>query len=110
MDLPNCPKCASEYTYDDGINFVCPECAFEWNEDTVIDDGSLKIYDAHGTQLQDGDDIIVIKDLKVKGASQPVKLGTKVKNIKLVDSDHNIDCRIDGFGAMSLKSEFVKKA
>lgn len=110
MDLPNCPKCASEYTYDDGINFVCPECAFEWNADTVIDDGSLKIYDAHGTQLQDGDDIIVIKDLKVKGASQPVKLGTKVKNIKLVNSDHNIDCRIDGFGAMSLKSEFVKKA
>ena len=110
MDLPNCPKCASEYTYDDGINFVCPECAFEWNADTVIDDGSLKIYDAHGTQLQDGDDIIVIKDLKVKGSSSVVKQGTKVTNIKLVDSDHDIDCRIPGIGAMSLKTEFVKKA
>ena len=110
MNLPNCPKCASEYTYEDGVNFVCPECGFEWNDTTEIDDGSLKIYDVNGTQLNDGDDIIVIKDLKVKGAGQPVKQGTKVKNIKLVDSDHNIDCRIDGFGAMSLKSEFVKKA
>lgn len=110
MDLPNCPKCNSEYTYDDGINFVCPECAFEWNANTVIDDGTLKVYDSNGTQLFDGDDIIVIKDLKVKGSSNPVKQGTKVKAIRLVDADHDIDCRIEGFGAMSLKSEFVKKA
>ncbi len=110
MSLPNCPKCNSEYTYEDGLNYVCPECAFEWNSETEIDDGTLKVYDSNGTQLQDGDDIIVIKDLKVKGSSNPVKQGTKVKNIKLVDSDHDIDCRIDGFGAMSLKSEFVKKA
>ena len=109
MRLPNCPKCASVYTYEDGNLYVCPECAYEWN-DLSLAEGEFKVMDSNGTQLVDGDDIIVIKDLKVKGASNPVKQGTKVKNIKLVDSDHNIDCRIEGFGAMSLKSEFVKKA
>ena len=109
MAIPNCPKCESTYAYEDGLLFVCPECAHEWNELSANTEG-LQVFDVHGAQLQDGDTIIVIKDLKVKGASQPVKQGTKVKNIKLVDGDHNIDCRIDGFGAMSLKSEFVKKA
>ena len=109
MSLPNCPKCASEYTYEDGNLYVCPECAYEWN-DLSLAESEFKVMDSNGTQLVDGDDIIVIKDLKAKGASNPVKQGTKVKNIKLVDSDHNIDCRIEGFGAMSLKSEFVKKA
>lgn len=109
MSLPACPKCESVYTYEDGNLYICPECAYEWN-DLTVDESAFKVIDAHGTQLQDGDDIIVIKDLKVKGSSTPVKQGTKVRNIKLVDSDHNIDCRIDGMGAMSLKSEFVKKA
>ncbi|QIK69760.1 alkylphosphonate utilization protein [Erysipelothrix sp. HDW6C] len=107
MSLPNCPKCDSEYTYEDRELYVCPECAHEWNE---LSEAANQIKDAHGTVLADGDDIIVIKDLKVKGSSNPLKQGTKVKNIKLVEGDHNIDCRIDGFGSMSLKSEFVKKA
>ena len=109
MSLPACPKCESVYTYEDGNLYICPECAYEWN-DLTVGESAFKVIDAHGTELQDGDDIIVIKDLKVKGSSTPVKQGTKVRNIKLVDSDHNIDCRIDGMGAMSLKSEFVKKA
>lgn len=111
-NLPPCPKCSSEYTYQDGLLFVCPECAHEWttkNEEKNTDDDFI-VKDAHGTILKDGDSITVIKDLKIKGSSQVVKVGTKVKNIRLVsESDHNIDCKIDGIGAMKLKSEFVKK-
>lgn len=106
-----CPKCSSPYVYQDQNLYICPECAHEYSIDAEQASSSEKVYkDAHGTQLFDGDDVIVIKDLKVKGASNPIKQGTKVKNIKLVDSDHDIDCKVDGFGAMSLKSEFVKKA
>lgn len=110
--LPNCPKCNSEYTYEDGNLYVCPMCSYEWPigqaQETEEDQATVK--DAHGNVLQDGDDVIVIKDLKVKGSSSTLKQGTKVKNIRLVEGDHNIDCKIDGFGAMKLKSEFVKKA
>lgn len=108
--LPNCPKCSSEYTYEDGILFICPECAHEWNAGSEsTSDDVLVVKDSNGNLLQDGDSVTVIKDLKVKGATSALKKGTKVKNIRLVDGDHNIDCKIDGFGAMSLKSEFVKK-
>lgn len=110
-ELPKCPSCSSSYTYEDGDNYVCPECAHEWpiaaSEEAVT---ARVVRDAFGTELKDGDSVTVIKDLKVKGASAPVKVGTKVKNIRIVDGDHDIDCRIDGFGAMQLKSEFVKKA
>lgn len=110
-NLPNCPKCNSEYTYEDGTNFVCPECGHEWNleSENENNDDQMVIKDANGNVLNDGDSVTVIKDLKVKGSSSVLKVGTKVKNIRLVDGDHNIDCKIDGFGAMSLKSEFVKK-
>lgn len=109
--LPNCPACNSQYTYEDRDMLVCPECAHEWvaGAEQVVDE-QLVIHDAHGTPLQDGDAVTVIKDLKVKGSSTVLKVGTKVKNIRLIDGDHNIDCKIDGFGAMQLKSEFVKKA
>ncbi|MFJ7982085.1 zinc ribbon domain-containing protein YjdM [Lysinibacillus xylanilyticus] len=108
---PNCPKCNSEYTYEDGTNFVCPECAHEWSADVTEQDAdTLIVKDAHGNLLADGDSVTVIKDLKVKGSSSTLKIGTKVKSIRLVEGDHNIDCKIDGFGAMKLKSEFVKKA
>lgn len=109
-DLPNCPNCGSEYTYESGTLYVCPECALEWSEDerqAAAD--SAQIRDANGNPLQDGDTVTVIKDLKVKGSSLVVKVGTKVKNIRLVDGDHDIDCKIDGIGAMKLKSEFVRK-
>jgi protein PhnA len=111
-NLPKCPKCGSEYTYEDGIMFVCPECAHEWSKEAaaVSSEETRVVKDAHGNVLQDGDSVTVIKDLKVKGSSLVVKVGTKVKNIRLVDGDHNIDCKIDGVGAMQLKSEFVKKA
>jgi protein PhnA len=111
-NLPKCPKCGSEYTYEDGNMFVCPECAHEWSKEAAAETGDAArvVKDAHGNVLQDGDSVTVIKDLKVKGSSLVVKVGTKVKNIRLVDGDHNIDCRIDGVGAMQLKSEFVKKA
>ncbi|KGR90805.1 hypothetical protein CD30_09730 [Ureibacillus massiliensis 4400831 = CIP 108448 = CCUG 49529] len=109
MNLPNCPKCNSEYTYEDGTNYICPECAHEWNEEEQIESTEFVVKDANGNILSDGDTVSVIKDLKVKGSSQALKQGTKVKNIRLVDGDHNIDCKIDGFGAMQLKSEFVKK-
>ena len=111
IDLPNCPKCNSEYTYEDGSLLVCPECTHEWTleSETANSEEEKVVRDANGNILKDGDTVTVIKDLKVKGASTPIKLGTKVKNIRLVDGDHNIDCKIDGFGAMSLKSEFVKK-
>jgi len=110
--LPNCPKCNSAYTYEDGDQYICPECAHEWPKHTATDnaDDAKVVRDANGNVLQDGDSITVIKDLKVKGSSLVVKVGTKVKNIRLVDSDHDIDCKIDGIGAMKLKSEFVKKA
>ena len=108
--LPNCPKCNSEYTYEDGTLLICPECAYEWTAGSESESDEFVVKDSNGNVLQDGDSVTVIKDLKVKGASSAIKKGTKVKNIRLVDGDHNIDCKIDGFGAMSLKSEFVKKA
>jgi protein PhnA len=110
--LPPCPKCCSEHTYEDGIMYVCPECAHEWAADAAGPDAeaALVVRDAFGNVLADGDMITVIKDLKVKGSSSVVKVGTKVKIIRLVEGDHDIDCRIDGIGAMQLKSEFVKKA
>lgn len=112
MTLPHCPECNSEFTYEDGEMFVCPECANEWPKAGVDETASAAkvITDANGNPLQDGDSITVIKDLKIKGTSLVVKVGTKVKNIRLVDGDHDIDCKIDGIGAMKLKSEFVKKS
>lgn len=107
-DLPSCPKCQCAYTYEDGNLIVCPECAHEWNPDTK-DTEVLVVKDSNGNILVDGDTITVIKDLKVKGSSSALKQGTRVKNIRLVEGDHNIDCKIDGFGGMKLKSEFVKK-
>lgn len=109
--LPNCPSCNSAYTYEDGAMYVCPECAHEWSKEANHDAASDErvITDAHGNVLQDGDSVTVIKDLKIKGSSSVVKVGTKVKNIRLVDGDHDIDCKIDGIGAMKLKSEFVRK-
>ena len=109
--LPACPQCGSEYTYQDGALFVCPECAHEWSDQPAAAAEDIRVVrDAVGNVLQDGDSVTVIKDLKVKGSSLVVKVGTKVKNIRLVDGDHDIDCKIDGIGAMGLKSEFVKKA
>jgi protein PhnA len=110
--LPNCPKCKSTLTYEDGTNLVCPECGHEWSATAAAPvEEALKVYkDASGNILQDGDNITVIKDLKIKGTSQVVKVGTKVRNIRLVEGDHDIDCKIDGIGPMKLKSEFVKKA
>ncbi|MBJ9986623.1 alkylphosphonate utilization protein [Acinetobacter sp. S40] len=114
MSLPHCPKCQSEYTYQDGDLLICPECANEWKEgDVSLTDPDSIIKDAHGNVLVDGDSVTVIKDLKVKGSSSVIKVGTKVKTIRLVpdaNDGHNIDCKIDGFGQMKLKSEFVKKA
>ncbi|TNF38108.1 MAG: alkylphosphonate utilization protein [Deltaproteobacteria bacterium] len=110
-DLPKCPQCGSAYTYDDGALYVCPECAHEWAKGAAAPAGpGERVWtDAHGNVLQDGDTVTIIKDLKVKGSSSVVKVGTKVKNIRLADGDHDIDCKIPGFGAMGLKSEFVKK-
>ncbi|MBT2291424.1 alkylphosphonate utilization protein [Paenibacillus albidus] len=110
-NLPNCPECNSEYTYEDGSLLVCPECAHEWTLEAEAEnhEGNKIVKDANGNILHDGDSVSVIKDLKVKGSSSVLKIGTKVKNIRLVDGDHDIDCKIDGFGAMKLKSEFVKK-
>jgi protein PhnA len=111
--LPACPQCTSEYTYQDAAMFICPECAHEWNEAEVAVDAVPSIKDAHGNLLADGDSVTVIKDLKIKGSSQVVKVGTKVKSIRLLpdaSDGHDIDCKIDGIGAMKLKSEYVKKA
>jgi len=108
-ELPPCPKCACVYTYEDGPLLICPECAHEWPAEAAVETGPVW-RDANGAELADGDTITVIKDLKVKGSSLVVKVGTKVKNIRLIEGDHDIDCRIDGVGAMQLKSEFVKKA
>lgn len=108
--LPPCPQCGSEFTYADGAGLVCPECAHEWSASTEAAPDAARVYrDAAGNVLQDGDTVTVIKDLKPKGSGGVIKQGTKVKNIRLVDSDHDIDCKIEGFGAMSLKSEFVRK-
>lgn len=110
-NFPPCPKCNSSLTYEDGALFVCPECAHEWAATAeAAEADSNVIRDANGNVLQDGDTVTVIKDLKIKGSSQVVKVGMKVKNIRLVGGDHDIDCRIDGIGAMKLKSEFVRKA
>lgn len=113
--LPECPKCNSQYTYKDVTLFICPVCAHEWNEveenKAAVNNDIVIVKDAYGNNLKDGDTVTVIKDLKIKGSSQVVKVGTKVKNIRLVvEDDHNIDCKIEGVGAMKLKSEFVKKA
>jgi protein PhnA len=111
-EFPPCPKCKCEYTYSNGVLMVCPECFHEWNpeEEVEVSETGDKIVDSNGNELHNGDTVVVIKDLPVKGSSKPVKAGTKVKNIKLVDGDHNISCKIDGFGAMGLKSEYVRKA
>lgn len=110
-DLPACVECGSKYTYEDGPIYVCPECAHEWAKDGTGQDAENErvVRDANGNVLQDGDTITVIKDLKVKGSSSVVKVGTKVKIIRLVDGDHDIDCKIAGIGSMKLKSGFVKK-
>jgi protein PhnA len=110
--LPHCPLCNSSYTYEDRNLYVCPECAHEWSGDdtSAAGDDIAQVKDANGNVLEDGDTVSVIKDLKVKGSSLVVKVGTRVKNIRLVDGDHDIDCKIDGIGAMKLKSQFVKKA
>jgi len=112
MQLPACPKCNCEYTYEDGEMIICPECAHEWSKNaTAQEESALIIKDAHGAILCDGDSVVLIKDLKLKGSSAIIKGGTKVKNIRLnYESDHNLDCKVDGIGAMGLKSEFVKKA
>ena len=109
--LPPCPQCQSAFTYEDGAQLVCPECGHEWSaqDGAAAEDGPKVYRDAVGNILQDGDTVTVIKDLKLKGGGGTVKVGTKVKNIRLVDGDHDIDCKIDGFGAMGLKTEFVKK-
>ncbi len=110
-EFPPCPKCKSEFVYPSDGLLICPECFHEWNpEDVEQEIGEPKILDANGNELKDGDSVVVIKDLPVKGAPKPIKAGTKVKNIRLTDGDHNIDCKIEGFGSMALKSEFVRKA
>ena len=110
MTMPNCPKCNSEYTYVDGEMFVCPECANEWSaNDTNSDDDVLTAKDAHGNTLVDGDSVTVIKDLKVRGSSMVVKQGTMIKGIRIVEGDHNLDCKVNGT-SLQLKSEFMKKA
>lgn len=108
-EYPQCPQCQCEFTYPSDNLFVCSECFHEWNPEEAEETGT-KVLDANGNELQNGDTVIIIKDLPVKGAPKPIKLGTKVKNIRLTDGDHNIDCKIEGFGAMGLKSEFVRKA
>ncbi len=113
-DLPACPSCGSKLTYEDSGQYVCPECAHEWSKSAAAEpeaqEGQRTVRDAVGNELRDGDAVTVIKDLKVRGTSLVMKMGTKVKNIRLVEGDHDIDCKIDGIGAMKLKSEFVKKA
>jgi len=108
--LPACPKCASIYTYAADYLLICPECGYEWDPQQATENQENIVKDANGNILQNGDSVVIIKDLPVKGAPKSIKAGTKVKNIKLTDGDHNIDCKIDGFGAMALKSEFVRKA
>lgn len=112
-ELPNCPMCDSSYTYQDRDNYVCPECSHEWNDSILENQGSV-VKDSNGKVLESGDTVTVIRDLKVKGSSSVVKVGTKVKNIRVLDAEHiadghNIDCKIEGFGAMKLKGSVVKK-
>lgn len=111
-NLPNCPKCNSEYTYEDNEMLICPECSHEWKVGAETENVEVQniVKDANGNVLENGDSVTIVKDLKVKGSSSALKQGTKVKNIRLVDGDHNIECKIDGFGQMCLKSELVKKA
>lgn len=111
-EYPACPQCNATYTYPDGELMVCPDCGNEWNPaDSNSSNDEFVVLDANGNRLQNGDSVIIVKDLPVKGAPKPLKAGTKVKNIRLTDqSDHNLNCKIDGFGSMALKSEFVKKA
>lgn len=111
-NFPPCPKCNSEYTYEDGELLICPECAHEWSKNaaTTADENQLTVRDSNGNLLADGDNATVIKDLKIKGTSSVIKVGTKVKIVRLVEGDHDLDCKVDGHGAMMLKSEFVKKA
>lgn len=112
-----CPKCQSLYGYPTGTSMMCPECGHEWNPNEIVESSEplaaetnlSVVRDANGTVLQDGDNVIIVKDLPVKGASKPIKAGTKVKNIKLTSGDHNIDCKVEGFGAMGLKSFYVRK-
>lgn len=110
--LPNCPKCNSEYTYEDGSLLICPECAHEWTASAEEEDTEFTVKDANGATLRSGDDVTIIKDLKVKGSSSVVKVGTKIKNIRLVESaiDHNIDCKIAGVGALKITPMYVKKS
>ena len=111
MMLPACPQCHSEFTYEDDGTFICPECAHEWPVHATADADEVKIWrDASGNVLSQGDTVTLVKDLKLKGSSAVIKVGTKVKNIRLIEGDHDIDCKIEGFGAMQLKSEFVRKA
>lgn len=107
-NMPSCPICKDEYTYVDGDNYVCPMCGHEWSTTAEVEEERV-VKDAHGNVLQNGDSIMIVKDLKVKGSSSSLKVGTRVKNIRIVEGDHDINCKIDGFGAMELKSEFVKK-
>ena len=109
-NLAPCPKCQSEFTYPMDNLLVCPECGNEWNPEEIEEESGLIVKDANGNLLAYGDAVVIVKDLPVKGAPKPIKAGTKVKSIRLVEGDHNIDCKIDGFGSMALKSEFVKKA
>jgi protein PhnA len=111
--LPACPKCNSEYTYEDGDLFICPECAHEWpknSSEITTDDDQLIVRDANGNILVDGDNVTVVKDLKIKGTSSVIKVGTKAKIVRIVEGDHDLDCKVDGMGAMMLKSSVVKKA
>lgn len=110
-EMKTCPKCKSPYGYSSGSEmYACPECSNEWDPNETIEEGGIKVLDANGNELNDGDSVIIIKNLPVKGAPKHIKAGTKVKSIRLTDGDHNIDCKIDGFGSLALKSEFVKKA
>lgn len=114
-NIPSCPKCGSEYTYEDGSLYICPECAYEWSKDESAEaeaEAGLVVRDANGNILEEGDTVTVIKDLKVKGSSDGIKVGTKIKGIRLVEGSdgHNIDCKVPGVGAIKLKQEFVKKA
>ncbi|WP_105168173.1 zinc ribbon domain-containing protein YjdM [Pseudoalteromonas sp. T1lg23B] len=111
MSLPPCPKCQSEYVYQDQSNLVCPECAYEWNPKEVAEDSIINVKDANGTLLCDGDKVTVIKDLKIKGSSQVIKIGTKALVRRVLDKkDHELDCKVDGVGEMMVTAKFVKKA
>lgn len=111
MSLPKCPQCQSEFTYQDGALYICPECGHEWGQEEAAPAEEAKVWkDAVGNVLADGDTVTLIKDLKLKGSSSVIKVGTKVKGIRLIEGDHDIDCKVEGFGAIQLKSEFVKKA